>query len=295
MIIRQPYIETATGKRHVKEIDIRLEDMRSIDSAEPTSTANLIATGHNCDIGMPAVVSPNDKLLTLLDTKRTSVPYRCYQTYLTKKWVPGESNAIEIADPGPKGLNLQVGHPVVILDTLVGENRAYGMVKGVKGRTIELEAVAVHADVDVFETFFAGSFVQNLGHRWWGYGLNPDEIGLAARLHQPEALPFLPQIVSGRVGVVVTLPINTGNIQCYDLYVRRRKFAAIEPHWLPDVADVDIGTEEMWATTYNGGEECGGGPLTPGNYYVTIIAKDRLGRVNVNESAAKQVELVVVE
>ena len=26
MIIRQPYIETATGKRHVKEIDIRLED-----------------------------------------------------------------------------------------------------------------------------------------------------------------------------------------------------------------------------------------------------------------------------
>lgn len=259
MIIRQSFVDSS-GRHHIKDIDIRMEEMRI--NREPISEIKILASYDD----HTSMISPNDKITSLLDAKRTFVPYQCHQSCLTKKTT---SNIIEIYDNDE--LNGQMDDPVVILSDIYGAKKQYCLIKAITGNKLEL--------IGLNTEFFAGAIVQNLANRWWSL---PTDLGLCARLSRPEPLPFTVK-AKETITVIITTPLNPGIIKCYDVYVRSEKFSTLEHHWIADKANVSLDQDAV-ITTFNGGMEAGGGLLTSGTYYVTVISKDRIGNNNVNES-----------
>lgn len=275
MIIRQNFINPANGKESIKDIDVKIEEMRCVINGKPIIDSRIIAF---VDGSISSSVSPYDNINALLDAKRTFVPSDCYQTYLAKKI---ETNLIEVESV--IDLHAKVGHPVAIMNNAQGSIVQFFIIEEISDNKIKINK-------DPSEVFYAGAIVQNLSTRFW----TNKEIGAVAKLSRPEPIPFQIKQDNNKLFIEPSLPINPFSITCYDIYVRNKPIKNIELHWVADGADISLEENLICIETYNGGEEASGGDLKPGTYYVTLITKDKPGKINVNESDCKFIEVVKI-
>lgn len=258
MIIRQSYLDATSGKRHIKEVEIHLEDSRNPNSSI-FSQANILAScgDHLLSIGA------DEEILTLLDNKRTFVPPNVIQTHLTAV----NNQSLTVTDTA----GFHTGDPIVIMSDRFGNNQQFAMISAINENTITI--------INLSKSLSVGTIVQNLANRVWIDQLD-GTLGINAYLARPESLPFQLALEHGKVNVHVTTPISPGTIRYYDIYIKQSIFNKIESGWLAELQDIEIKYPSICLST------CDKIPLIAGStYFVGVVAKDAKGNINVNESA----------
>lgn len=262
MILRQTFRDPSNNRVYIKEIELRLEDVRL-----PGETHPRIRILGFCN-ELSSLAEPVEQVGIILDSKRTYVPNNVFQTRLASYY---KNNVMEVYDAA--ALNAKPGDPLVVMK---GNDKFYVFVK-----QVDENKLGVMATKD-FEAP-AGSVIQNLSNRHW-QGTN--EVGIVAKMTMPDKLSFAVSTVRDGIVVMVTSPLNSSNVSGYDVYVRDHKFDKVGADWWPDAMDVSFDHDQYLVNTYNGGRVAGGGDLSPGEcYYVTAISKEGKGFNNVNESS----------
>lgn len=267
MIIRQPFIDSS-GKQHIKEVKITLEEIRS--PGLPATQPALVAT---CD-GHIATCSPLEEIAAIMDSRRNYVPFGRHQTKLASRFDGGVFN---VKDATKSGLDAKIGDPLAVMTSADGKDIGFYLVGGVDGNRVMVTGTN--------RRYLAGSIIQNLRSRWWA----PGQIGVCTAVCRPDALPFMATPEGTAILVSITVPMNRGNIAAYDIYLRTKTFKQIEEHWVPDCENTDIDQDQILVSSCDGGVEAGGCLIqTDATYYLTVVSKDDTG----NESAVKFVETV---
>jgi hypothetical protein len=243
------------------------------DAISITSAPALIAYTNDKEGEDTVYLNPDEYLMYLVDAKRTSPPIGCSQTYLTDIYDGGAT--ISIFDA--KHLKAFVGCPVAILSDLDGKVVDYAIIKEINQNQLILSN-------ELKNKYYAGAFVHNLSNRWWKYPLKKEFIGIKAGACRPSSLQFYARFDGNEIEIMISDILNRGTMVSCDVYVRLESFSFIEPHWMPDAADLSLDTTNIKLATYGGGIKCGGGKLSDKEYCVGIVSKDKIGRVDVNES-----------
>lgn len=272
--IKQQYTDPITGKLTYKDIGIIIDERRLEDAESVRMTPTILAYTNDKEGEDAVSLQPDEFISYLLDTKRTSPPIHCYQTYITKPYYGGLN--IEVYDT--RSLNIKIGQPIAILADLYGTNIEYAIVDSFTDSTLTINK-------EINKKYLLGAFIQNLSTRWWSYSLKPGMVGIKSRLKKPPTVQYSIKILENSIKIMIHDIINKGNIIAYDVYIRNKPFKFIEAHWIPDVFDINI--EELYCEsfTFGGGKDAGGGDLeVDKKYYLAVITKDGFGRLDVNES-----------
>lgn len=257
---------------------VDIEIVRPDDSEESSSEMYLKvepAGHHPAPFFNRVYVDPNEIVTLAIDGKRTLTPKSCLRARLMRRAEEGQS-LVHVGSEGVKSLRAKPGQPVVLLDSLSSEEPFFAIVKSSRQDHVDLDRV-------IPRTFFKGSFIQNIANRWHH---EIRCVGAKSQLKRPQPVPFYLHPADEGIEMTISYPLTPGVLRAYDIYVRDCAFTDLEAHWWPDIVDLDINAESALITTYNGGEESGGGKLQNGQtYYVSLVAKDRLGFDDINESA----------
>jgi hypothetical protein len=277
--LKQQYIDPGNKRHTVREIGLILEELRLKDSLDSGTKFTITAWLENSELN--AICFHTDEaIVALLDSKRTSPPYGCNQTYLVEPYENGDT--LHVHDS--LNLDVRVGDPIVIMSDMNGTNRQNAIVENVNGHTLTVSRGKLG---DFSFRYKVGAIVQNLSNQWKKYPLEDGQLGIKSFLKKPQEIPFEARFNGDKIQIIMEKPMNfgIGTIVACDVYVRERVFQYVEPHWIPDMEDVSPQIESINVSTHGGGEKSGGGLLERGKtYYVSVVTKDRLGRVNVNES-----------
>lgn len=276
----QQYVDPATGKKLIKEINIAMQDFR-LDTSNEVSIKPYIAV-YVENFGEMLYVDPAPVLQPLIDASRTNCPRNCYQTYLVDMI---DASSDYIWTHSNDNLNAKIGDPVAIMDDLDGTNISYHIISNLDKDWIQLTG-------SVGRNYFKGAFIQNLSNRWWGQQLGKNEVGIKTKMEMIEKPFFKAIFKDGLLKIAVQAMIGKTSAKFYDVYVRKNSFSCIQPHWIPDVEDQDVSKNMCQCNTYSGGEKCGGGILdNKETYYVAVVYKDIRGRVGVRESSISTEEI----
>jgi len=271
-IIRQQYVDPLRGNHSVRDINIDIENVRPNNSPNASTKFYLKAEAWGHDQVHTVYVDPDELVSWLIDGKRTSAPSSCRRTYLVKPFE--DDDHIEVHDAGPKGLDANIGDPIAFLNNLDGAPPEYSLITKATGNTIHIASRPKCK-------YFKGAFIENLADRWHRQTVL---LGAKSQLQRPQAVPFIAKSSGQKINVLISTPMNLATIVAYDFYARKEPFVQIKPHWIPDKQDIGAKQEEFCVETFGGGKPAGGDLLAAGTYYVALISKDNLGRVNVNES-----------
>lgn len=272
-IIRQQYTDPVSKKKEVREIHIDVEIMRLDDSWDATSCIRLKAEpwGHDqfCD---RVFTDPTDLVAELIDGKRTFKPANIHFTKLKE---PYKSNQEFVVIDRSFGAFFQPGHPIAIMADFEGNKIQYSIVEDLSEDKLSIK--------NPFDADYSkGAIIQNLCNKWWK---GPRALGCKSQLSKPNPPVFMVKEANNSIKIMISTPINLGSSKYYDVYVRDKEFSEVAPHWVPDLGDVPVKETTITATTYNGGSIAGGGKIENGkSYYITVLAKDDKGCININES-----------
>lgn len=270
--IKQRYIDPITLKVSYCQFALTLDERRSEYSSSIAMEPVLIAYTTSKDGKNATYLNPDQCLIDLIDTKRTL--FSKNQTYLIAPYNGGKQ--LNIFDS--KHLSAKIGDPLVVMNNIDGDIIDYALVSDISKNQITL-------NIELKNSYFMGAIVQNLANKWNKYPLKRGIIGIKAQLLSPSSLNFSLKSEKELIKLMVHMPPNLGSILYYDVYVRDCEFNFIEPHWIPDIFDSSIKTPYADIITYMGGIMAGGGKLLSNkDYYIALIAKDGLGRFDVNES-----------
>lgn len=268
----QQYVDPTTGKKLIKEINIAIQDFR-LDSSSEISSKPYIAV-HVDNFGEMLYVDPAPVLQPLIDASRTNSPRNCFQTYLTD-YIDASCDFLIVHSSS----NFKTGDPIAVIGDLNGTNISYHIISYIDGNCVRLNN-------SIGSIYHAGAFVQNLANRWWGHQLGKNQVGIKTRMEMMEKPFFKTMFKDGEIKLILQTMIGKNPVKFYDVYVRDHSYSVIEPHWMPDVVDMEIEKNTCSALTFNGGKKCGGDKLKIDSvYYVSVVCKDSYGRVNVRESA----------
>lgn len=282
-VIRQQYLDPLDKRPKTREVNVDIEIVRPDETLNVESVVQMRVDpifAHHLPNQTPfetTFFTPEEAMFCLLDRKRTSNPPNCLRARLIQK-----SDSFTFMVDNIKSLKLNKNDPVVIMDTLEDDNvKLYGLVESFDNKSLTITSQQESM------AFYKGAFVQNLSNRWnKDHGID----GVKTQLRRPSSPTFGATYLkeTNQVEIIISTPLNIGNTERYDIYLRDHPFNEIKPHWCPDVEDISVETEVATVKTYNGGPSAGGGVLSknkPITLYCGMVAKDNLGQVNVFESS----------